>query len=148
MKKVINGKVYDTDTAQAIGAWDNGQYDFNRCDETLYRKRTGEFFIYGSGGPMSKYARSEGDNHWTTGAQIIPLSYDAAQKWAEDHLSADEYEAIFGNVEDDGSKTTVLLSMTSSVATEAKRAAVQQGISLSAYVESLILRDRKGGAAK
>ena len=26
MKKIIDGKVYDTDTAKQIGAWDNGVY--------------------------------------------------------------------------------------------------------------------------
>ena len=46
MKKYINGKVYDTETAQLIGTYANGGNwrDFSHYEETLYRKRTGEFF--------------------------------------------------------------------------------------------------------
>ena len=52
MKKIINGKVYDTASAKLVGEWDNGRYgrDFGRCAEELYQKRTGEFFLHGSGG--------------------------------------------------------------------------------------------------
>ena len=43
MKKIINGKRYDTETAEKIGVWDNARSisDFDCCEETLYRKRTG-----------------------------------------------------------------------------------------------------------
>ena len=62
MKKIINGKKYDTDTAQELASWDNGGgwRDFHHCEETLYRKKTGEFFLFGEGGPMTKYAVSTG----------------------------------------------------------------------------------------
>ena len=47
MKKIIRGRQYDTDTAQRIGSWDNGLSgtDLEYTSETLYRKRTGEFFL-------------------------------------------------------------------------------------------------------
>ena len=58
MKKIINGRLYDTDTAILIGYWDNGYGagDFHKCYEELYRKKNGEFFLYGSGGAMTVYA--------------------------------------------------------------------------------------------
>ena len=63
MKKIINGKVYDTETAQVLGSWSNmSDRSFERIDETLYRKRTGEFFLHGEGGPMSRYAVQIGQN--------------------------------------------------------------------------------------
>lgn len=140
MKKIINGKVYDTGTAELVGEWSNGYYanDFSYCSEDLYRKRTGEFFLHGDGGAMSKYAVSNGNNSWGGGEKIIPLTYEAAQKWAEEHLSGEKYEAIFGEIVEDESRTTLTLSLSSATVERAKRTAAQKGISLSALIESLI----------
>ena len=140
MKKIINGKVYDTASAKLVGEWDNGRYgrDFGRCAEDLYQKRTGEFFLHGSGGPMSKYSVSYGDNEWGGGEKIIPLTYTAAQKWAEDKLNAEQYEAIFGAVPEDDSRVTITLSLSASSVERAKRAAAKAGVSLSSYIEGLI----------
>ena len=98
MKKIINGKMYNTETATEVGNYWNGlsQRDFNHVNETLYRKKTGEFFLYGEGGPMSRYSESCGNNSWTGGERIIPLSEKEAKKWAEDKISADAYCQIFG----------------------------------------------------
>ncbi len=48
MKKIINGKRYDTETAKLIGSdgYSNPS-DFNYWSEDLYQKKTGEFFLYG-----------------------------------------------------------------------------------------------------
>lgn len=140
MKKIIKNKVYDTETAEKVGEWDNGQRDnrLYRCEEELYRKRTGEFFLYGSGGPGSKYAVSLGDSNWSSGEKIIPLSYQAAQQWAEEHLDGDGYETIFGEVVEDDSKVMLAIYVQSSKAEQYKRAAAQAGMSLTAYLESLL----------
>lgn len=97
MKKAINNKIYDTNTAINVGEWWNRLpcNDLNFCAETLYRKKTGEFFLHGEGGPMSKYVVQIGNNEWSGGEKIIPLSYEAAQKWAQEHLDGDEYCKIF-----------------------------------------------------
>lgn len=102
MKKIINGKKYDTETATKIGVWSNGLSfsDFKHCSESIYRKKTGEFFLHGEGGPMSAYSKSCGENSWSGGEQIVPLTEDEAKKWVENHLGADEYEEIFGKVEE------------------------------------------------
>lgn len=140
MKKIINGKIYDTSTAEHVGGWNNNcsTSDFGYCSEDLYRKRTGEFFLHGEGGPASKYAVSCGNNDWGGGEQIIPLSYEAAQKWAEEHLDTDQYESIFGEVAEDNSRVTVTLSLSASAVEKARRAAAQAVVSLSAYIEGLI----------
>lgn len=140
MKKIINNKVYDTRTAECVGEWSNGCYtnDFNYCSEDLYRKRTGEFFLHGDGGAMSKYAVSSGNGNWGGGEKIIPLTYDAAQEWAQEHLSGEEYEAIFGEVVEDESRSSVTVYMSTAAIERAKRAASQSAMSLSAYIESLI----------
>ena len=101
MKQIINGKKYDTETAKKVGSWSNGYSysDFSSCTEELYRKRTGEYFLYGIGGPMSKYSQSYG-NTTSGGSQIIPMAEAEARTWAEEHLDGDEYEEIFGEVEE------------------------------------------------
>ena len=102
MKKIINGKKYNTETAKVVGSWSNNHSysDFSYCEETLYEKRTGEFFLYGEGGPMSKYRSACWQNSWSGGVDIIPMTEIEARKWAEKHLNADEYEEIFGEVEE------------------------------------------------
>ena len=104
MKKIVNGKRYDTEKAQWIGGWDNGCYtsDFKFCEEVLYKTPKGAYFLAGSGGPLSKYSKPCGTNSVCGGSDIIPLTKDEAAvwaMWAETHLSAEEYEAEFG-VED------------------------------------------------
>lgn len=51
-KKIINGKMYNTDTTQVIGTWDNGytRGDFYFEEQTLHKKKTGEYFVYAHGG--------------------------------------------------------------------------------------------------
>lgn len=110
MKKIINGRKYDTDTASEVGSWWN-EYpvnDFQYETETLYRKRNGEFFVFGEGGAMSKYAEARGGSGWSGGSAIVPLSYDKARQWAEEHLDADDYEAAFGEVSEDGDEDAVI----------------------------------------
>lgn len=76
MKKIINGKKYDTETANAVGAYANsGRWcDFTHYEETLYQKRTGEYFLHGEGGPMTKYAVAESQNCWTGGEKPGTIS--------------------------------------------------------------------------
>lgn len=103
MKKVIDGAMYNTETARKLGGWSNtyNYRDFNYCEETLYRTKSGKFFIHGEGGAMSKYAQTISSNEWSGGEKIIPCTFDDARKWAEKHLSGDEYADIFGDPEDD-----------------------------------------------
>ena len=140
MKKIINGKKYDTETAECLGSdsYGGGCRDFHYWEEELYRKRTGEFFLYGEGGPMSRYAETIGANEWSGGSRIMPMTWDEARKWAEEHLSADDYEGIFGEIEEDESKVAVSVRISAATLEKAKRAAAQAGISLSAYFDAAI----------
>lgn len=138
MKKIIKGKVYSTESARKIGSWasseDCGNLDY--FEETLYQKRTGEFFIHGEGGARTRYAAQTGQNTWKGGEAILPIGYDDARAWAEEHLTAEEYQGAFGAIVEDGSRSTVLLSLPVSKIEQIKREAAQAGMSLSAYVES------------
>ena len=101
MKKIINGKKYDTETAKEIGRYFNGYNcrDFNYVEETLYKKRTGEFFLHGEGGPMTRYGEKCG-NFYGYGNIIIPLTENEAKTWAEKNMDVDDYEELFGEVEE------------------------------------------------
>lgn len=99
MKKIINGKKYNTETATCVGRFSyRGGFDY--VEEFLYKKKTGEFFIYGEGGADSKYAQSISYNEWCGGEKIIPITIERAKRWAEEHMDADEYESVFGPVEE------------------------------------------------
>lgn len=102
MKKIINGRRYDTDTAQKIAEWDCGRArnDFSYVEETLYQKRTGEFFLYGIGGPASWCAYACPTGGYDGGEKIKPLTEEEARRWCEDRLDADDYEAILGDPEE------------------------------------------------
>jgi hypothetical protein len=101
MKAVINGKLYNTETAKYIGSFSSGiPRNLDAYEESLYRTRKGEFFIAGSGGPYSKYSRSIGQNEIAGGSKITPMTVGEAQKWAEEYLSAEEYIEAFGMPEE------------------------------------------------
>ena len=101
MREIINGKMYNTETAREVGGRSCGYAgDFHHFSESLYCKRTGEYFLYGEGGPMSKYAESCGQNQWQGGSAIIPIGLDYARDWAERHLSVEEYIEEFGEPEE------------------------------------------------
>ena len=88
MEKIINGKRYNTETAALVGCWDNGlkRDDIEWKRETLYKKRGGEFFIFGEGGSTTRYAGR---------VSIIPIDYDQAQTWALRHLDEETYNREF-----------------------------------------------------
>ena len=102
MKKIIDGKKYDTETAEFIGEADGGgnYKDFAYWREKLYKKKTGEFFLWGEGGPASKYAQEISYNEQSGGEKITPLLHGEAKEWAEQYLEVDDFEKIFGEVEE------------------------------------------------
>lgn len=136
MKKVIDGKVYNTETAKRLGEYEPSPYtsDFNWYSETLYQKKGGEFFLHGEGNAASKYSKSCGQNEWCGDEKIIPLTYAETQEWAEKHLTGDEYEEIFGEVEEDDSRVSLNLSMTAAEAEIIKRNAAKEGVTISSYI--------------
>lgn len=143
MKKIINGKLYDTDKAVYLG-YDlyAGPMDFTYWREELYRKRTGEFFLYGQGGPASKYAvASVTGSGWDGGEKIVPLSYDKAREWAEEHLDADEYADIFGMPDDDeGERATLCVQIPAALMAKLRLAATEQRTSMTAIITDLLGR--------
>ena len=92
MKKIVEGKSYNTETAEDVASFGNGlgRGDFSSYDETLYRTKKGAWFLAGEGGPMTKYSRPC-SNMTSGGSDIFVLTPSEAQKWLENH---DETDAI------------------------------------------------------
>lgn len=118
MKKIIDGKRYDTSLARFVGQFEVEPGRF----EILYRKRTGEYFL-----------------HWEIGDDgfLSPLTYAEARRWAESHMDADAFEAEFGAIRDSDRRSVITVSLNSSGIKRAKRAAAIRGISLSALIDEL-----------
>ena len=142
MKKIINGKVYDTETAKKVGEYEPNPYrsDFHWYCETLYKKKTGEFFLHGEGNAASPYSRSCGQNEWCGGERIEPMSYKGAQKWAEEHLDGDEYCEIFGEPDEDAEDVTLGLNVSAAAAAKLKTEAAKLGIPQGKLLEQWIMK--------
>ena len=96
MKKIVEGKRYDTETATLIGEYSYGyRGDFERIHEGLYRTKTGNFFVAGTGGPKTRYSVQVEQNSWSGSSDIYPLTNDEALEWAQAHLDAQEIEDEF-----------------------------------------------------
>ena len=98
MRKVIKNKLYDTETAKRVGQAfsDYPVSDFHYWEETLFLKKTGEYFLYAKGGAASKYNRQLGQNEWCGDVKIIPITAEQAREWAECNLEVEDYAYYFG----------------------------------------------------
>lgn len=98
MRKVIDGLLYDTETATPVAHWDNGKLpgDFHRLEETLHRTPNGRWFLHGEGGAMTRYAESVGDG-FTGGEEIRVLTEAEAQNWLEKHDRIEALEEWFSD---------------------------------------------------
>ena len=99
--QVINGRKYDTATATEVGSYDAGlgAGDFRDYRESLYLTKRGQFFLEGSGGPMTRWARQVG-NMKAGGRGIQLLDRDEALMWCEQHdIDVDVLEKYF-DIED------------------------------------------------
>lgn len=103
MRKVIDGKTYNTETAAEVcDISPTGVYsgDFRYEDTRLYKSPKGTFFIAGEGGPMSRWAQPEGQNGRRGGSGLYVIDTDEARSLCERHGSVDEFVAAFGEPEE------------------------------------------------
>ncbi len=137
MKKVIDGKLYNTETAEFIGYWDNGQSprEFTFCSETLYRTKSGRYFIHGEGHANSMYGVWHG-NSGGWGEQIRPYTAAEARKWAEEHLDAEDYIKAFGEPEEaSDTKATLMISISPEFKRRLEKMREDTGKSISQIIE-------------
>jgi hypothetical protein len=96
MRKIIDGKIYNTETAEMVVTWDSGdsRSDFRYEDNYLYRTKRGNWFLSGEGGPMSRWARRCGSGY-SGGSGIQALTVDEAREFVERHGTTAIFEAHF-----------------------------------------------------
>ena len=139
MKAIVNKKTYDTETATKIGGNGYGYPgDFRYWYEALYRKKNGEYFLSGEGGPLSRYAVSTGTNDTSGSETIIPMTLEEARDWAEDNLDADDYIAEFGTPPESDDNIYVTVNLNTAVYDKLKYDAETTGSTISDYITSLI----------
>ena len=140
MKRIINGRKYDTETAAVIGRdeYRGSRSDFGFWAEALHRKRTGEYFLFGEGGPRSRYARSLDGGGWGWGEEIVPMTLEKAQEWAERHMDAEDYEAAFGPVSEDAADVMISAKLPATVDAKLRRMAAEKQTSVTAVLIGLI----------
>ena len=81
------------------------------ADQILLVRNLLNPLLFGEGGARTRYARQVGSSTWSGGEEIRPLTIDEAREWAEKHLSADEYETIFGPVSEDDAPGKMMVTI-------------------------------------
>ena len=120
MNKSINNKRYNTETSQLCGSAQKGQPgDADYSKEDLYRKRSGEFFLYLEGGSKP---------------DIKPLTRVAAIDWVEKNLGKEAMEDLF-TVEDSDDKETKGFRLSKAMIEQIRIRAEQTKVSQSDIVE-------------
>jgi hypothetical protein len=99
MIKIIDGKRYNTDTATEIADYGNGlgTSDFRNIWEVLYLTPKGAWFMKYSGGAMTRYSESCGNNSWCGSKGIRALSADEAFEWLQEHDETEALEKYFSD---------------------------------------------------
>jgi hypothetical protein len=98
VKKVIEGKLFDTEKATRVAGYSYGEAgDFDRMEQELYVTRQGNWFLAGDGGPSSAYSRQVARNRWSGSEDIKAMSADDALGWLEEHNKSDAIEAHFSD---------------------------------------------------
>ena len=101
MKKIIDGRTYNTDTATLLCSSEYGYpRDFDWYTEDLYRTRKGAYFLYGEGHASSPYASRCGQHEWGPGDGWKVLTEEEARDFVEENGSTDKYIEAFGEPEE------------------------------------------------
>jgi hypothetical protein len=100
MRRAIKGLIYDTETAVEITELADAGNHYPRNDfrwhlTSLYRTKSGRYFIAGRGGALSPWATASGNGR-IAGEGVRPLTMEEARQYAEDAEVAPEAMAAAG----------------------------------------------------
>jgi hypothetical protein len=101
MKRIIDGKIYNTETATLIADISpryESRNDFNWEDTKLYRTRKGQWFLAGEGGARSRWSHPIG-NGSTAGDGLELVQEYEAQQLVGQH-APEKYTEFFGEPEE------------------------------------------------
>ena len=141
MQETIANRVYDTDTATAMGNWQRGyRSERGYLSETLYQKEDGTYFLHCAGGPRSRYAQRVAPNTWSYGERLMPMNPDEAHAWAETHLTESAYDTAFGECAKNQNLTLLLLRLNTEHTDKLSMLAAQQGRQPSELAEEMLAK--------
>ena len=101
MKKIIDGRTYNTETATLLCSYEYSYVSsFDWYTEALYRTRKGAYFIYGEGHANSPYATQYDLHEWGPGDGWRVLTEEEAREYIEEKGSTAEYIEAFGEPEE------------------------------------------------
>lgn len=119
MFKRIGNKIYNTETAKELA---------KQTHEVLYKKRTGEYFLYD---------KSE--------EKIIPFTYKQAKVWLRELVDKDNNHEVLYNREFSTLNNQKIASTHLDLSRKAKRKlqrlAYEKGVSITKLVEELIMKE-------
>lgn len=138
MKQIIKNKLYDTKTAEFCGSYSAPLYrtDAHYYIEKLYRKKNGEFFLYGEGGALSPYSEQIETDTWGSGSKIISMTIEEARRWAEKHLNTEDYLNLFDISED--KETILYLTVSFETKKKIKTICAQEGIDINEKLNEIV----------
>lgn len=101
MRRIIEGKVYDTETATEVAevsGLHEGPSDFSYDNTHLYRSPRGRWFVSGHGGPTSRWARRVGTSY--TGGDGIEVLDDWEAQCLIERNAPERFVEFFGEPEE------------------------------------------------
>jgi hypothetical protein len=99
MKKVIDGKLYDTNEARCVAEFVSPECvnDFNYYEEKLFLTKNGRWFLAGAGNAMSKYSERAVGGGSQAGDGLFPLEPEEALEWLEAYGDTEDILEHFGS---------------------------------------------------
>tara|TARA_R100001594_G_scaffold36274_1_gene65910 strand:+ start:2562 stop:2882 length:321 start_codon:yes stop_codon:yes gene_type:complete len=102
MKKIINGKTYNTETATWLDGLNiNSRDSWNNVSECLYVTKNGSFFLCGYGDSNTRWAVKSGpykDKRGTLTSDIQALTKKEAFAWCKENSDPETIEEHFSKI--------------------------------------------------
>lgn len=104
MKKIIKRKSYNTETADCLFKWNNGQPygDLRYREASLFLTKKGQFFCYDSGGPLTDMAVSVGNNNYSGSSDIRLMDSEEVIDFLEEYNGYDVLLELFPDYVEEG----------------------------------------------
>jgi hypothetical protein len=128
MRTVIKNKVYDTTTAAWIA-----DYTHSGVTETLYRKKTGEYFAHF----FNERAEDTDKAGWRGKEKVVPYDFDTARAWGELRLDKARYKELFGGDTGESGSTVVSIRVSRATLAKMRKAQSETGESIGQIFDRL-----------
>ena len=103
MRRVIDGKIYDTETAALLHCWDNGNNDrFHFRTKALYRTPKDRYFLVHEGGAMTDMAKQVDSNNVSGSEAMEVLDRAEAIRFLEMHDGSEVLIKEFSDAVEEG----------------------------------------------